>query len=141
MTPPRIVSRASNATHLAPRLAADEQEFHQDDGQKDRERIVEAGFDLQRRADARPQPQSLGMEQEEDGGGIGRGDHRAHQQRLGPAETEGQHRRRSGERRGHDDADASPAYPPAPITLRNVWKRVRNPPSKRMRPSATDPTV
>ncbi len=33
------------------------------------------------------------------------------------------------------------SMPAGPITLRKVWKRVRSPPSNRMSPSATDPTV
>ena len=33
------------------------------------------------------------------------------------------------------------SMPAGAITLRKVWKRVRSPPSKRMRPSATEPTV
>ena len=64
-----------------------------------------AGFDLQRRADARPQPQPLGVQQEEHGRGVGRGDDGADQQRLGPAEAERIHRRRRGERGGHQHAD------------------------------------
>ncbi len=33
------------------------------------------------------------------------------------------------------------SMPAGPITLRKVWNRVRRPPSNRMSPSATEPTV
>jgi len=46
------------------------------------------GFNLERRADARPQPKTLGVHQQEDGGGVGRGHHRADQKCLGPADIE-----------------------------------------------------
>ena len=39
-------------------LAAEQDDLDQHDGQEDRERIVGAGFDLERGGDARPQPQA-----------------------------------------------------------------------------------
>jgi hypothetical protein len=55
--------------------------------QKDRERIVGAGFHLQRRAHARTQTQALTMNQKEYGGRVRGRHHRADQQRLRPMPT------------------------------------------------------
>ena len=65
-----------------------QQDFHQHEREKDRERIVGAGFDLDRGGDARAQPQAARMHQEEHGGGVGRGHRRAQQQAFEPAEAE-----------------------------------------------------
>ena len=46
---------------MLPGAVADREEFDQQDGEQHRERIVAAGFDFERRADARAQPQALGM--------------------------------------------------------------------------------
>lgn len=67
---------ADHADHRAERGLADELDQHMQDraftardqldqhqGEEHRERIVGAGFDLQGRTDARPQPQPLGMDQ------------------------------------------------------------------------------
>ena len=90
---------------VVPGLAAVQDHLDQHDGEEDRERIVDPGLDLERRADARPQPQPLGVQQEEHRRGVGRGDDRADQQRLGPAEPERKHRRRRGQRGSHQHAD------------------------------------
>ena len=80
---------------LPDRAFADRNEFDQHERQKHRERIVGAGFDLQRRTDAGTQPQPLRVDQQKHRGGIGRRHHGAHQQRLGPVQIE----RVSGDRR------------------------------------------
>ena len=74
--------------NLGPGLGALQQDFHQHDGEKDGEGIVGAGFHLDGGADAGPQPQTARMHEKEDGGGVGRGHHRADQQALGPGEVE-----------------------------------------------------
>jgi hypothetical protein len=83
---------------------ADGQKFDQEDGEQNRERIVAAGFDFEDRADARTQPQAMGMDQEEHRRGVGRGYDRADQQRLGPAHAEQNFRDRRGHRRGQQYA-------------------------------------
>ena len=88
---------------------ADQQDLDQHEGEEDRERIVDAGFDLEGCAHTRPQPQPAGMQQEKDRRGVGRGDDRAHQQRLRPTQAERPHRRRRGERGGHQHPDCRPA--------------------------------
>ena len=86
-----------NSSAICQRRAfADRDELDQHQGQKYRERVVGAGFDLQRRADARTQAQALGMHQQKHRGGVGRGHHGADQQRLGPVQVE----RIFGDRRG-----------------------------------------
>ena len=87
MMPPRIASRSQHQQRYRDQaLVADQQDLDQHDGEEDRERIVGAGFDLERGADARPQPQAARHEQEEHRRGVGRGHHRADQQRLDPAQ-------------------------------------------------------
>lgn len=54
----------------------------QGDGQEHRHRVVGAGFDFQGAAGAAFQVQAAGADQEEHGGGVGRGQHGAEQQRL-----------------------------------------------------------
>ena len=83
------------------RAVADRDQLDQHQGQEHRERIVAAGLRLQRGADARPQPQALGMHQQEHGRGIGRGDDGADQHGFGPAEVERIFRDRRGDERGH----------------------------------------
>src|SRR5450830_1426734 len=51
--------------HMRPGLVAGQQELHQQQRKKDRERIVGAGFDFQRRAHARAQPQATRIDQQE----------------------------------------------------------------------------
>ena len=79
-----------------PRPVADQQDLDQHDGEEHGERIIGAGFDFERRADPRTQPQAAGMDQEEHRGRIGRADHRADQECLEPADAE----RVFGDRRG-----------------------------------------
>ena len=86
-------------------LVAEQQDLDQHDGEEDRERIVDAGLDLERRADARAQPQALGVEQEEHRRGVGRGHHRADQQRLDPGQAAAPSGDRRGQRRGDQHAD------------------------------------
>ena len=89
---------------VGPWRAAGEQYLDQDDGEKDRERIVDAGLDLERCGNARAKPQSLGVKQEEHRRGIGRGHHSTDQQPLVPVQLQ----RPDGDRRGqrHGDQDA-----------------------------------
>jgi hypothetical protein len=89
---------------LGPGLAPHQQDLHQNDGEEDRDRIVDAGFDLQRGIDARSQPQPTRVQQEEDRGGIGGGDDGAHQQRFGQAQAQRPRRRRRGQRSGDEHA-------------------------------------
>ena len=70
------------------RALADRNELDQHQREKYRERIVGAGFRLQRRADARAQPQALRMHQQKHRRGIGGRHHRADQQRFGPVQVE-----------------------------------------------------
>ena len=90
---------------LPGRAFADRNEFDQHQRQKHRERIVGAGFDLQRRADAGTQAQPLRVHQQKHRGGIGRRHHGADQQRLGPVQIERVFGDRRGDQRGHQHAD------------------------------------
>ncbi len=103
--PPRIASSASVPSTCCHEPVAQQQELDQHDGEKNRERIVAAGFHFQRRADARAQPQPAGMDQEEHRRRIGRGHHGADQQRLEPAEAKHIAGGRRGERRGEQHPD------------------------------------
>ncbi len=87
------------------RAFADRNQFDQHQRKKYRERIVGAGFDLQRRADPRTQPQALRMHQEKHRRGIGRRHHGAHQQRFGPVQIERILGDRCGDQRGQQHAD------------------------------------
>ena len=91
--------------HVSPRPFARRQILDQKDGEQDRERIVAAGFDLERSADAGAQAQAAGMDQEEHRRGIGRGHDRTHQQQLAPAHVEQVLGDRSGQPRRDHDAD------------------------------------
>ena len=88
-----IAFSASSAAMSVQDLLAGEQDLDQHDGEEDRERIVDAGLDLERGADARAQPQALGVQQEEHRRGVGRGHHRADQQRLAPVQFAAPRRR------------------------------------------------
>ena len=70
------------------RLLALQQDLDQHQREKDRERIVGAGFDLDGRRYPRPHPQSAGMHQEEHGGGVGRGDGGAEEKAFDPVQVE-----------------------------------------------------
>jgi len=59
-------------------------------GQEHGHRVVHAGFQLQRAGHAGIDRRSAAMQQHEDGGGIGRGDHRAQQHALQRREAHGQ---------------------------------------------------
>ena len=100
-------SRASRANSSATwsRAFADRKQFDQHQREKHRERIVGAGFGLQRRADARTQPQALRMHQKKHRRGIGRRHHGADQQRLGPVQVEDIFGYGSGDQRRHQHAD------------------------------------
>ena len=91
--------------HMRDRAFADRNQFHQHQGEKHRERIVGAGFDLQRRADARTQPQALRMHQQEHRRGVGRRQYRAGQQRFGPVQVERVFGDGRGDQRRQQDAD------------------------------------
>src|SRR5262249_33150417 len=71
-----------------PRALAVQQEFDQHNGEEHGKRVVAAGFHLDGGGDARAQAQPAGMQQEEHGGGVGRGYHRADQHRLDPVHVE-----------------------------------------------------
>ncbi len=99
-------------------VIAGQQNLDQRDRQKDRERIVGAGFDLQRCGDARAQPQTLRVKQKEYRGRVSGCHHRADQHGLGPADPQQilckrrrecgrqQHAdRRQGQRRGENAAE------------------------------------
>ena len=105
MMVPSTACSASTASTCRPRPFARRQILDQQHGEQDRERIVAAGFDLERRADARAQAQAAGMDQEEHRRGIGRGHDRADQQRLAPAHVEQVPGDRRGQPRGDHDAD------------------------------------
>ena len=122
-----------------PGLAAPQSDADQDDGEEDRERIVGRGFDLEGRPDPGPQPQPARMNEQEHRRRIGRGDHRADQERFHPVEAEQHMRRRRGQRGGEQDADVASTRDGA-MTLRKVASRVRRPPSNRISASATEPT-
>jgi hypothetical protein len=85
--------------HVLPGAISDGEKLDQNDGQQHRERIVAAGFNLERRADPRPQAQPARVDQKEHRCGIGRRHDRADQQRLGPAHPEQIFRDRRGQRR------------------------------------------
>jgi len=79
---------------------ADERE-----GQEDRHRIVDAGFDFERRGDTCLQAKAAQMEKEKDRGSIGRTDDRAEQESFRPAESEEVLGGQAGDRCRQDDAD------------------------------------
>ncbi len=101
----RASPAAPTASRSAAKAVADQQNLHQQDGQEDRERIVDAGFDLERRADARPQAQPARMQQEEHGGRVGGGDDRARRARpRSSSRPSGHIGDRRGQRRGDSNA-------------------------------------
>ena len=63
-------------------------DLDQRDGQEDGDRVVGAGFDLERRAHALAQIDVAGAQQEEHRRGVGRGDGGAEQEGFQPAEVE-----------------------------------------------------
>ncbi len=87
------------------RAFADRNQFDQHQREKYRERIVGAGFGLQRRADAGAQPQALRVHQEKHRSRVGRRHHGAHQQRLGPVQVEHIFGDRRGDQRRQQHAD------------------------------------
>ncbi len=91
--------------HVTRRACSQRDVFDQHQGEEDREGIVGAGFRLQRRTHARAQAQALGVHQQEHGGGVGRGHHRADQQRLRPVEVERPFGERRRDQRGQEHAD------------------------------------
>ena len=135
---PEHRSRATNGEQCCARVCSPaEQDLDQDDGEKDRERIVDAGFDLERGADARPQPQPPGVEQEEHRRRVGRGHHGADQQRLGPVDAAHDTGDRRGQRRRDQDTQRWRAGLRARARCGRSRSRVRSPPSNRIRASAT----
>ncbi len=91
--------------HVPDRAFADRNQFHQHQGEKHRERIVGAGFDLQRRTDAGTQPQALRMHQQKHRRGVGRRHYRARQQRFGPVQVERIFGNGRGDQRRQQHAD------------------------------------
>ncbi len=67
--------------------------------------MVGRGFDFERRGDTGTQPQPAGMNEQKHRGRIGRGHHRADQERFHPIEAEQEPRRRRGQRGREQDAD------------------------------------
>ena len=86
-------------------VAAREDQLGHHDYQKDGNRVVGAGFDLQRRAHPALQPQPAGPEQEEHRRRIGGGDDGAEQERLDRGEVEHRPGGQAGDRRGHEHAE------------------------------------
>jgi hypothetical protein len=92
--------------HLGHALgAARRQPTAEHEGEEDRERIVAAGLDFQRCRHPSLQVQSVGAQQEEHGGGIGAGHHRAQQQSLQPGEAEQPDPGEGCDRGGEHDPD------------------------------------
>ncbi len=92
-----------------------------------------------------PQPQALGVEQEEHRRGVGRGHHGADQQRLAPVQLQRPDRDRRGQRRGDQDADGGQQARRAPARCgtsraacasRRRTGSGRAPPSRPYRPAA-----
>ena len=98
MTPIPISSTniASMPKSMPPSLRRWKQ-FNQGDRQEDRHRIVGAGLDFQCRAHLVADVDAADTQQEEDGGRIRRGDDRAEQQALEPAEVKKPHGRHAKE--------------------------------------------
>ena len=95
---------------VLPGFLACQQILDQQQGQQHGEGIVASGFDLERGADARAQPQAVRMGEEEDRRRIGRSDHGTDQQRLDPAEIErvfGRRRRQCGRQQALPRSPAS----------------------------------
>ena len=88
------------------RALADRNQLDQHQGQEHRERIVGAGFNFKGGADARPQPQPLGVNQQEHRGGVGGSEHGARQQRFGPVQVERIFGHRRGDQRGEQHAES-----------------------------------
>ena len=87
------------------RAFTDRNELDQHQGEKDRERIVGAGFGFQGCADTGAQAQALRVNEQEHRRGIGRRHHGADQQRLGPVQIERIFGGRRGDQRGDQHAD------------------------------------
>ena len=87
------------------RAFTDRNEFDQHQREKDRERIVGAGFGFQGCADTGAQAQALRVNEQEHRRGIGRRHHGADQQRLGPVQIERIFGGRRGDQRGDQHAD------------------------------------
>ena len=105
MTQPRIEFAQERHCCMRPTLVADEQDLDQQQGEKHRKRIVGAELDLQHGPHARPQPQAACIDEEENGGSVGRRHNRAQEKSLNPAETEDDFRHRRGEHRRDQHAD------------------------------------
>ena len=132
--------RAGTSQRVRPALVADQQDLDQQQGEKHRERIVGAGLDLERRAHARAQPQAACVDQEEHRRRVGRGHHRADQQRLHPAEPS-THLATGAVSSAVISTPTVASVTAGASTLRNVASRVRRPPSNRISASAIEPTV
>ena len=81
-----------------------------------------------------------GMDEQENRSRVGRGDDRAHQQRLEPGEAQQVSRDRRGQRRRQQHAEGGEQPAPAPARCGRSAKRVRSPPSNRISASAMAPT-
>ncbi len=88
-----------------PGLLTAQQQFDEHEGEKNGERIVGAGFDLERCANPRAQPQTVGVEEEKHCGSVGRSHHGAGEQGFGPAQSEGKLGERGRQHRAEQDAD------------------------------------
>ncbi len=84
-----------------------QQQLDQHQREENGERIVGAGFDLERCADPRAQPQTVSVEEEKHRGRVGRGHHGAGEQGFGPAQSEGELGKRGRQHRTEQDAACS----------------------------------
>ena len=98
--PPEL-EREAPARHLG----AGQDELGQHDHQEDRDRVVGAGFDLERGVDPGMQAKPAGPQQEEHRRRVRGRDDRAEQQRLDRLEVEHRPGRRAGDRGGDEHAD------------------------------------
>ena len=102
--PPRpLPARLRSGCHQG--SPADEQDLHQRQREKNRKRIVGAGLDFERGADARAQSQAARVNEEEHRCRVGRRHHRADQYRFLPAEPERVAGKRGREHRTDQHAD------------------------------------
>ena len=95
------------------------------EGQEDRHRIVDAGFDLKRRGDARLQAKAAQMEEEKDRGRVRRADDRAEQESFRPAEPEEIFRCKTGDPHRQNDADGGESEARPKGTVQRVAMRAQ----------------
>jgi len=89
-------------------------EVDQADGQKDRHRVVAAGFEFQQRLEVAPQTDALAAQDGEDGCRVGRGHNRAEQQGFKRLQIEQQIRRAAENQARYQHAERRQNDPLAP---------------------------